>query len=135
MNKYSHDILRQFKIYKDRLHYITGPLSGKPAGHQRPNGIIYVRFNGQEYKHDELLFLYKQQLESKHLAKIDTSKSHNYRTVSGLPVHFYTLDTYYNAPPYVIHGAVKDNKEMWHLAQWTVKGECIVPHLNLEQVK
>ena len=132
MNKYSTNILKQFTIKRGRLYYITGPMSGKPAGHERPNGVIYVRFNGEEYKHHDLLILYQQQLESKHLATIETDKQ--YQTISGNQVKIYT-DTYHlNATPYVIHGAVrKDN--FWYATQWTEKGEHLDPSNNLELIK
>ena len=134
MNKYSTNILHQFTVKNGRLHYLTGPLKQRPAGHQRPNGQIYVKFNGTEYKHDHLLFLYTEQLESKALASIDTTKPHDYKTVSGYAVHFYTHAEDYNAPPYIIHGAVRIN-DLWHATQWTQSGQCIHTGYNLEKIE
>lgn len=130
MNTYSTDLLKQFTVKRGLLHYITGPLCKRPAGHVRPNGVRYVKFGGLTYKHDDLLFLYNEQLASKSLATIDTQQ--RYQTISGHPVTFYnTIET---APPYVIHGAIR-LKNQWHACQWTNKGEAAEPQYNLEKLK
>lgn len=127
-------LLKNYKIKNGRLHHLRGPLAGKPAGHRRPHGQIYIIFEGYRYKHDDLLFLYSEQLKSKELSHVNTSTPHDYRTISGQIVHFYTKEYSYNAPPYVIHGAIKI-KDRWHACQWTDKGEALQPEYNLEKIK
>ena len=130
MNTYSDNLLKQFTVKRGILHYITGPFSGRPAGHVRPNGVRCVRFNGVTYRHDELLFLYTQQLESKQLETIDTKQ--RYQTINGHDVHFYnTMET---APPYTIHGAVRIHGQR-HACQWTSKGEAPNVQYNLTTTK
>ena len=133
MNTYSNNLLKQFTIKRGLLHYISGPFAKRVAGHVRPNGVRYVRFNGLVYKHDDLLFIYNEQLASKHLEQINTSTPQDYQTVSGHGVNFYTKEWDLNAPPYVIHGAVRINSQ-WHACQWTNKGEAPNTEHNLEKV-
>lgn len=123
------NLLKQFTVKNGRLRHLRGPLAGKPAGHQRPNGEIYVTFDGIKYKHHDLLFLYNEQLAGKDLESINTVLG-DYQTVSGHKVRFYnSVDT---AEPYVIHGAVRINGR-WVACQWTEKGIAPQNEFNLEK--
>lgn len=126
------NLLKQYKLKNNKLYHLRGPLAGKPAGHKYPNGQVYIIFEGVKYTAEDLLFLYNEQLNSKHLEHINTSTPQDYQTISGHEIIF-TLTTE-TAPPYVIHGAVRMNSQ-WHACQWTNKGEAPHPEYNLRKIK
>jgi hypothetical protein len=124
------NLLKKYRVKYGRLYHLRGPNAGKKAGNVTPSGKIKVTCDGIEYNHDDLLFLYSEQLANRDRHTIDINNATDYQTVSGLKVNFY--NSYHNnAPPYIIHGVYLHNG-LWYTCQWTDTGEAVSPEHNLE---